>query len=163
DDAVLARLVIVSRQVRYSPGQRLVSELESGADVYGVLSGEAEGSGDARDGHRHVLSKLGPGSAFGAMSALTGGVRAATGRAISDVEALVIADADFDRLREERPEVALKLVRELASRLRAAEASLEALLLEAPPVAGSAAPQDTVKREKGSIARAWRELVVARK
>jgi CRP-like cAMP-binding protein len=166
DDAVLTRLIAGSKRVQYSPRQCLVSELESGADVYVILSGEAEVSVDARDGHRSVLQKLRPGCAFGEMSSLTGALRSATVSALTDVEALVIGDADFDRLRDERPQVAMKLVRELAARLHTAEDSLESLLLEQPDSVSQTATEARARSEKGtrgSIGRAWRELVVARR
>jgi CRP-like cAMP-binding protein len=161
DERTLARLVTRSRRVRYSPRACLVSELESGADVFVILSGEAEVSVDARDGTRKVLRKLEPGSAFGEMSSLTGELRSATVSAITEVEAMVISDADFDRLREDRPEVAMALVRVLAERLRAVEESLEALLASSEPSAAPSAPM--TKAKKGSLTRVWRELVVAKK
>jgi CRP-like cAMP-binding protein len=161
DEATLERLVRVSRRVHYRPRQILVSELEPGADVYVILSGDAEVSVDARDGSRTVLRKLGPGSAFGEMSSLTGELRSATIAALTEVDALIIADAEFDQLRETRPQVALSMARELAERLHAVEHTLEQLLGRnsgRPP----AKPSDRGKAAKGSLVRAWRELVVAR-
>jgi CRP-like cAMP-binding protein len=167
DDGSRERLAARSRRIRSLPGQCLVSELEPGADVYVILQGEAEVSVDARGGERRVLQKLGPGSGFGEMSSLTGELRSATVSAIGEVEALVIADAEFDRLREERPQVALALARELAKRLGTVEATLEDLLTnERPKIVtevAQAAHATPDKGRRGSIGRAWRELVVGRK
>ena len=58
-------------------GDRIVSELESGADVFVLASGEAEVSSTA-PASASVLGKLGPGGAFGEMSSLTGELRSAT-------------------------------------------------------------------------------------
>ena len=160
DEPTLERLAARSTPMRFANGEILVAELESGADVYVVLEGEAEVSVDARDGSRKVLGKLGPGGAFGEMSSLTGELRSATVTARSPLEVLRIADADFDALREQRPACAARLVRVLAGRLADTERTLDALLTEerhrpAEDVSSAAKP-------RGSVGRVWRELVVSR-
>ncbi len=145
----------------YSDGARLVSELEPGADVFVILEGKAEVSVEPRKGEREVVTVLGPGGAFGEMSSLTGELRSATVTAKGSVTALVIADAEFDRLRDRRPEVAVALVSILAKRIAEAEAAVDAL------ISGPAsAPPPEVKKKKqarGSLRRIWLELVVNRK
>jgi len=159
DDATLTELLDDGRIVRHRSGARLVSELESGADVFVLLTGDAEVFVEPRAGDRRVLGSLHAGSAFGEMSSITGGLRSATVVATSDVEVLVIPDATFDRLRERRPEVAVALLRTLAKRLADADRSVDALLAEAPIEPGSAkVPIATA----GSIRRAWHALVVNR-
>ena len=73
---------------------------------------------------------------------------------------LVIPDAVFDRLRERRPGVALHLVRLLAERLASAERSVRG----APHLkeTHSQAPHGNQQARRGSVRRAWRELVVNR-
>lgn len=163
DRPTLERLATRARRVRYAAGARLVSELEAGADVFVILSGEAEVSVDARDGTRKVLRGLGPGSGFGEMSSLTGELRSATVTAKTDVEALVVADADFDRLRDERPEVSRVLVAELAGRLFDVERSLDDLLASRDTITPPASVATRHGARRGSIGRVWRELVVGRK
>ena len=155
---------------KFTKGATLVSELESGADVYVLITGHAEVSVDARGGERQVLGKLGSGQAFGEMSSLTGELRSATVTALDDVEVLIIPDVEFDRLRARRPEVAVALVRVLAQRLGEAELAVEALLVAEEPViegrlsvAVERAAGLDKQRRKGSLARVWRELVVAKK
>jgi CRP-like cAMP-binding protein len=160
DDETLSELAGKSARRTFSDGARLVSELEPGADVFVVLAGKAEVSVEARKGHRDVLRTLGPGDAFGEMSSLTGELRSATVIARGKVEALVIPDALFDRLRERRPQVAVALVRVLASRLAETERAVDSLL------ASSIAPPSEVKKtapKRGSVVRVWQELVVNRK
>jgi CRP-like cAMP-binding protein len=159
DDAALAELLASGRRERFAAGQRIVTELEFGCDVFVLLDGEAEVSVEPRLGDRQLLGRLAPGAAIGEMSSLTGELRSATVTAVGPLEALRIPDATFDRLRERRPEVALALLRVLARRLGEAEQRLDELLAapaEAPARAGEASPR------RGSIARAWRELVVQR-
>jgi CRP-like cAMP-binding protein len=160
DDETLAEIAASATQRRYPAGSRIVAELEPGADVFVLLSGEAEISVDCAVGDRHVLGTIGPGGAFGEMSSLTGELRSATVTALTDAEVLIIDDADFDRLRERRPIVARHLVRMLAARLASAERSVEALLSSTSPKAE--APHGRQQARRGSIRRVWRELVVNR-
>ncbi len=161
DEETLAEIAASATRCRYAPGERIVAELEPGADVFVVLSGEAEVSVDctAHGSARQVLGQLGPSGAFGEMSSLTGELRSASVTALSHVEVLVIADADFDRLRERRPVVARHLVRLLAARLASAERSVEALLSSTEPVTSAPHGRPEPAR-RGSVRRAWRELVV---
>jgi CRP-like cAMP-binding protein len=161
DAEALAEIAAKARRVPFRAGERVVCELEPGADVYVIASGEAEISVDCADGERRVLGKLGLGGAVGEMASLTGELRSASVTALTDVEVLILADADFDALRERRPEVALALVRLLAARLASAERSVEALLAKAPPETHAAEGIPPARR--GSIGRAFRELVVDRR
>ncbi len=158
DDEALEEISARATRRTYRAGARLVSELESGADVFVILSGEAEISVEGQRADREVLGAIKRGGAFGEMSSLTGELRSATVIAKTDVDALVIADADFDRMRERRPQIAVALVRVLSSRLAEAEKNIDALLGGALPSAE--APKITVRR--GSIWRVWQELVAGR-
>lgn len=160
DDETRRELAERGETRAYRDGARLVSELEAGADVFVILSGRAEVSVEPRRGEREVLHVLGPGGAFGEMSSLTGELRSATVTAKGEVVALVIPDAQFDALRDRRPEIAVALVAILAKRIAEAEAALDALI--AAPA--SAPPPEAVKKKtRGSLRRIWLELVVNRK
>ncbi len=161
DEPTLARLAERGRRARYAPRSCLVAELESGADVFVILSGQAEVTVDARGGGgQKVLQTLGPGDAFGEMSSLTGELRSATVTAVTAVEVLVIADAEFDKLREQRPLVARALGRDLAQRLLGAEEMLAQLLVAKDP---ASLPASATRGRRGSIRRAFDELVVNKK
>jgi CRP-like cAMP-binding protein len=149
-------------RVRYRKGDRIVSELEPGADVFVLLSGDAEVAVEGRGGEREVLGQLGPGATVGEMSSLTGELRSATVTATSDVEALRLPDAAFDRLRERRPAIAIALLRTLSRRLADAEAALDQRL--GAPVSRAPAPAPKRPRTgRGALRRAWSELVVGRR
>ena len=142
-----------------------MSELESGADVFVILEGRAECSVEPSEGARRVLGTFDNGGAFGEMASLTGELRSATVTALTGLVVLVIRDADFDRLRERRPAIAMAMVRMLARRLGEAERSLDALLGESEQrpsvvVANAADAAGTHAVERGSLVRVWRELVV---
>jgi CRP-like cAMP-binding protein len=156
DDDTLTELAGRARVARYAAGETIVGELEPGADVFLVVAGCAEVVVEPHGGARRVLHTLGPGSAFGEMASLTGELRSATVTATDDVELLVIRDADFDRLRERRPEVAVALLGTLGKRLVDANRAIDALLTD-PADDDAATPATTAP---GSIRRVWRELVV---
>ena len=165
DDDTLRELAQRGRRARWSKGARIVSEQESGADVFIVLSGEAEASLETVRGERETLGRFGAGGAFGEMSSLTGELRSATVMAVSEVEALVIPDDLFDDLRERRPRVAAALMRTMADRLGEVEHTIRDLL-EAPVERGTVPPPGGARLggvRRGSIGRAWRELVVGHK
>jgi CRP-like cAMP-binding protein len=161
DDVTLDELVAGGESIDVAPGHRIVSALESGADVYVVLAGRADIVVEPRGGKPRVIHTLGPGSAFGEMASLTGELRSATVLATEPARLLVIADAEFDRLRERRPEVAVAMLRMLGRRLAAADRAIDGLL--APGDAGRSADAIAgapVPIERGSLRRIWRELVV---
>jgi CRP-like cAMP-binding protein len=158
DDATLDELIARARVARFATGDRIVAELESGADVFIVLAGTADVVVEPRGCPRRVLQALGPGGAFGEMSSLTGELRSASVVARSAVEVLVIADAEFDRLRERRPEVARALLATLCRRLADTDRAIDALVSDAPAAPAADAPPPSA----GSIRRVWRELVVSR-
>ncbi len=78
-----------------------------------------------------TLAIVNPGEFFGEMALLDGGARSAAAKAIEDVKALTITTANFDNMRENNPQVALRimdvLVRTLSTRLRQANKNLEVI------------------------------------
>lgn len=171
DDETLAELYTRTRRQTYAAGSTIVSELEAGADVFIVVRGAAEVSVDTSRGDRQVVGELGPGSGFGEMSSLTGELRSATVTATTEVEALVISDEEFDRLRERRPRIALALLGLLSLRLVQTEKAIEALLASETESAPDDARREAIQRAKGagaklrksSIRLVFQELVVARR
>jgi CRP-like cAMP-binding protein len=157
DDATLAELLDRGRLLKRPSGACLISELESGADMFVVMRGTAEVFVEPRRGQRRVLGTLGPGNAFGEMSSVTGALRSATVVATSEIEVLEVDDALFDQLRARRPEIAVALLATLAKRLADADRQIDALLSHHD------VPATPVDDERGSIRRVWRELVVERK
>jgi len=157
DDDTLGELLDRARLIERPSGARLISELESGADVFVVMTGTADVFVEPRAGDRRVLGTLGPGSACGEMSSLTGGLRSASVVATSRLVVLEIPDALFDELRERRPEIAVALLGTLARRLDAADRHIDVLLDQHDPPVPEAPPEPT------SIRRVWRELVASRR
>jgi len=125
-----------------------------------LLAGTVEVSVESEAGGRLVLRSLSPGAAFGEMASITGELHSASVDAVTEVELLVIPDAYFDRLRERRPEVAVALVKLIGERLAGAEQTIDELLDDRER---SVPPAAQARLRRGSISRAWRELVVNRR
>jgi CRP-like cAMP-binding protein len=155
DDATIDEVAMRAQSRSYPVGSRLVTELEPGADLFIIMSGEAEVSVEDQEGGREVIRTLSRAAVFGEMAGLTGELRSATVIAKTDVAALVITDTEFAKLRARRPQIAVALVRVLAKRIADADAIVQTLL-----EAGARAPGPKLVVRRGSVRRVWQELVV---
>lgn len=81
------------------------------------------------EGRQLTVSLLGPGNVFGELEGLSTGTRHSFAEAVTDVLVCVLREADLDRLMRAYPEVAVRMVRVLSSRLRELEDLLERLAL----------------------------------
>jgi CRP-like cAMP-binding protein len=106
----------------------LFREGEAGREMYVVQQGRVvitKRSGTVEK----VLSTLGPGEFLGEMSILNAQPRSATATCAEDSRLLVLDGATFESMVRGSPEIALRLVRALAARLREADRQIENLLL----------------------------------
>ena len=78
-----------------------------------------------------VLAELSDGEFFGEMALLTGMDRSATVEVIEDSKLLVINPDTFESLLKSNPDIALKMLKKMASRLRALDEHFESAILEA--------------------------------
>ncbi|MBS1158928.1 MAG: hypothetical protein H6R15_1347 [Proteobacteria bacterium] len=86
--------------------------------LYIIVSGEAEAWWQPPEGPRRLLEKRGPGSVFGEIGLMTGAPRRATVIATSDVEAYRLDKAGFQKIIQQRPELADSLSGILQNRLQ---------------------------------------------
>jgi CRP/FNR family cyclic AMP-dependent transcriptional regulator len=107
-----------AREVTHEKGKRVAGEGDRGYGFHLILSGRATVSHDSR-----TIRTLGEGDYFGEISMIDGKPRSATVTVDEDVRALAIDHADFERLLDDRPEVARAMLKTLCSRLREAEES----------------------------------------
>lgn len=84
------------------------------SSLYVVLKGQLEALAHTSEGKKISLSMIDEGEVFGELSFLDGKSRSATIIAIKDVELLQITRDDFDNLREKHPDIASKLIMDLA-------------------------------------------------
>jgi len=98
-------------------GQRLTTAGNRGAEVLIVLSGTATCLvGEVEE------ARFGPEDFFGEVATLDGGPRTATVVARTDMDVLVLSRFEFETLVESSPEVAHRMPKEMAHRLRLANA-----------------------------------------
>ena len=97
----------------FAAGERVLRKGLSGGNFYVILEGEA-----AVDLDGQQLARLGRGDFFGEISALTDEAPTADVVAVGILRCLVIPGPQLERLLIERPQVALRMLRTEARRLR---------------------------------------------
>jgi CRP-like cAMP-binding protein len=95
-------------------GTTLCKKGESGGDFFVILEGKAEV--DAPEGRR----TLGPGDFFGEIALIDNGPRTATVKAATAMRCLVLGHAQFRDVLHQNAEIAVKMLRAVTQRLRAA-------------------------------------------
>lgn len=125
-EARLRALAALSRACHYPDGAEIIEEGDpphpENDGLFLLINGTVavrKGATDATDGE--LLAELGPGESFGEMALLDGYPRSASVFATADVLCLVLSRADLHRLLRSDPEIALKLLAVLSSRLREME------------------------------------------
>ncbi len=83
-----------------------------------------------------VLAELSDGEFFGEMALLLGMDRSATVEVIEDSKILVISPGTFESLLRSSPEIALKMLKKMALRLRALDDKLDSTLAGLTPQGG---------------------------
>jgi len=103
----------------------VVQEFEPGDSMYVILEGEVKVSTYSVDGREVVLALLGKGSFFGEMSLLDEEPRSANVSTMVDSKFANIRRRELVPLLLEQPAISLKLLTEIASRLRKTSRVLE--------------------------------------
>lgn len=112
----LRLLAEVTSVERYQAGSTVVKEGAPGTAFFVLLEGRAKVVIGSR-----TITGLGPGDFFGEISLLDGDPRTASVVADSPLLALKLGGSHFLQLLTDQPKLMLKLLREVARRLRAAE------------------------------------------
>lgn len=116
DDKDLASLSEEFNERRFAPGETIALEGAGGLVFFVVESGEA-----SVDVHGEPVASLGPGDSFGEIALIDRRPRTATVTAKTDLVTYGLPVFVFRPFVEARPEVAWKLLEEMADRLKAAE------------------------------------------
>ncbi|CAN5923077.1 hypothetical protein BH11MYX3_BH11MYX3_47020 [soil metagenome] len=115
----------------FPAGSVLFEEGQPGDYMYVVQSGEVEIRRQVGETER-VLAILPPGEFFGEMAILNGRPRSATAVCKTSARLLVIEGKTFEAMMRARPEIALRIIKALATRLESANQHIELLLLPTP-------------------------------
>jgi CRP-like cAMP-binding protein len=114
---MLALAVRVSRR-HFQRGELLFSEGDLCTGLFLVASGKIRIFKLSAAGREQVLAVEGPGSSFAELPVFDGGNYPASASALEDAEVLFISRKDFQTFCREHPDVALKLIAVVGSRLR---------------------------------------------
>jgi|MudIll2142460700_1097286.scaffolds.fasta_scaffold262760_1 CRP-like cAMP-binding protein len=112
----------------FPAGTVLFREGEPGREMYVIQEGKVNISKRAGEIEK-LLSALGPGEFFGEMSILSGAPRSATATCAEDSRLLVIDARTFESMVRGSAEIAVRLIKKLAERLRDADHQIANLLL----------------------------------
>lgn len=132
---------------QFQAGARVIAEGDFLGEMYIVVSGVAEVFMSGSDGVEHLINRVGPGGTLGEIALITGLAHSASVRASSELEVLVLDDADLRNAATAFPELYRNLVAILSRRLvrsnrRAVGAALGRVTLliddDAPPLLGCA-------------------------
>jgi CRP-like cAMP-binding protein len=115
----------------FKAGEVLFTEGDPGLEMYVVQSGSVRISVAAGDMEK-TLAILGPGEFLGEMAVVSGRPRTATATVVEDARLLVFGSDTFETMIQERPEIALRLIRKLAERLEQTDRSVGILLHREP-------------------------------
>ncbi len=113
-DKELAFIASRADDVDIQAGRVLTEKGKSGGDFFIILEGKAEV--DAGQGKR----SLGPGEFFGEIALIDNGPRTATVTAATPMHCLVLGHAQFRDVLHQNGEIAVKILRAVTERLRAA-------------------------------------------
>jgi CRP/FNR family cyclic AMP-dependent transcriptional regulator len=113
DDAALAEVAACASEVDFREGMLLMERGQPGSGLFVILDGVAKVE------LRNNMVPVGPGQVVGELGLLTdSGERSARVSAASDMRCLAISRADFARLLDEQPRLAVPMLRAVAERLR---------------------------------------------
>ena len=108
------------------PGEVIFDEGECGDHFYVIQSGEVELVREIESGER-VVARLGPGDFFGELGVVLGGPRTSRAVAVNKTRVIALDRDTLESMCMEQPEIAIRMIRVLVSRLIEAERRLAAL------------------------------------
>jgi CRP/FNR family transcriptional regulator, cyclic AMP receptor protein len=106
---------------------------ESGEVLFLLKKGRVQLYRLSPEGKKIVIATLGPGAIFGEMSLVGQGMHSSFAEAAEECVLCVMSRADVERLMQERPQVALRMVEVLGKRLMQAEQQLEEIAFKGMP------------------------------
>ena len=109
----LRRLAELCEVVHVIEGHAIVKQGDPGDAFYVVLSGQAKVTAN-----RRFLQRLLPGDPFGEISLLDGGERTATVTSETPMTLLVLSRANFRKAMKDEPDLALKVMAQVAGMFR---------------------------------------------
>lgn len=125
DKAELAELLGQARESKAKKGEALIRQGDEGNALLILIEGQARVTVYSANGREIVLEYAGPGTVLGEIALLDGGVRTASVIAMGPVRYLTLPRTLFEHVIASNHRIALRLMKELASRLRRANQTIE--------------------------------------
>ncbi len=111
----------------FPKGTVLFREGDTGEEMFIIQRGKVQVRKRVGTGEE-VLAELGDGEFFGEMALLIGEGRSATVEVIEESKVLVIRPDTFSTLLKTNVDIAIKMLKKMASRLKATDKTIEAVL-----------------------------------
>ena len=131
DRETLRMLQLNMKPVSLKSGDFLFKTNDMATELFVVIEGEIDILLPYDKKRYKRLAKFGPGAFFGEIVFLKPGPRTADAKAITDSELLMLDESAFEKLKQQNPQAAIKLIsrlgRELSDRLRWADTELRRL------------------------------------
>ncbi|MGD1146402.1 MAG: Crp/Fnr family transcriptional regulator [Thermoanaerobaculaceae bacterium] len=125
--AELEALARAAERREFARDEVIFAAHEAADGLYVIANGRVKVCVSSAGGKELILATLGPGQFFGEMALLDDATRSASVVAQLPTLAYRVKRDDFERLLEQHPAIARKLLRELSLRLRRANAQMESL------------------------------------
>jgi CRP/FNR family transcriptional regulator len=114
----LTRVAEVAVPRHFDTGEIVFREGDESRTCYIVRSGHARAVREHPDGRSITLANFGPGDIFGELAMFDDERRSATVETLENTEVIAILGGDMRRLLRQHPDIAVKLLAALGSRLR---------------------------------------------
>ena len=113
----LGEIAQITRRRRLRSGEVLFHKGDEGGDVYVIVSGRMKAFATGPEGDDVVFRYMGAGEVVGELGAFVEGKRSASNVAVEDCELLMIQRRELIPLLRRQPEIALRLLGALATRM----------------------------------------------
>jgi CRP/FNR family transcriptional regulator, cyclic AMP receptor protein len=108
----LQRLAGIADEIDLRQGKVLTRQGGTGREFFILLEGEVDVTRDGK-----TVNTLGPGEFFGEMALIGHQPRSATVTATTPIRALVMTEMNFKRLLRDHPDISIKVLETMASRV----------------------------------------------
>lgn len=119
-DDELARLAKTCVWKRYAPQEQIIDRQSDARDIFFIVEGKTRVANYSLSGREITLDDLKQGAHFGELAAIDGYPRSASVVALTDCQLAMLSPDRFARLCGDYPDVALQVMRSLASIVRSA-------------------------------------------
>jgi CRP-like cAMP-binding protein len=117
-DESLDRLANLAMRRTYEKGEVVFAQGDPGDALYGIAEGRVRISASGAAGQEVFLNIMEPGDTFGEIAVMDGLPRTAAATALDSATLVVVKRADFLKLLEREPQLAIHLLKLMCERLR---------------------------------------------